>query len=338
MTGTRPLASVSLDVDNLWSYMKTHGDPGWERRPSYLPHFIPLALEALDELGLTITFFVVGADAARDDDARALSLLTGGGRAHEVGNHSFEHEPWLHRYQPDALARDIEQAERAIIAVTGSRPTGFRGPGYSWSVELLEVLAARGYIYDASTLPTYLGPLARAYYFRTAKLNKDTREERAQLFGTFADGRRPIRPYRWMLPSGRTLLEIPVTTLPVVRTPFHLSYLLYLSRISEKLMIGYLRAALAACRVAGVGPSFLLHPLDLLGGDQVPALRFFPGMDLTGARKRALFHRALSVLGEWFSLVPLGVHARALVSGPNLEDRRAYAGVPAAAMPPAGAR
>jgi hypothetical protein len=23
----------------------------------------------------------------------------------------------------------------------------------------------RGYLYDASTLPTYLGPLARAYYF-----------------------------------------------------------------------------------------------------------------------------------------------------------------------------
>jgi hypothetical protein len=26
----KPLASISLDLDSLWSYMKTHGDPGWE--------------------------------------------------------------------------------------------------------------------------------------------------------------------------------------------------------------------------------------------------------------------------------------------------------------------
>ena len=32
----KPLASLSLDLDNQWSYMKTHGDPGWESLPSYL--------------------------------------------------------------------------------------------------------------------------------------------------------------------------------------------------------------------------------------------------------------------------------------------------------------
>jgi hypothetical protein len=30
VTNGKPLASLSLDLDNLWSYMKTHGDPGWE--------------------------------------------------------------------------------------------------------------------------------------------------------------------------------------------------------------------------------------------------------------------------------------------------------------------
>ena len=61
----RPLASVSLDVDNLWSYMKTHGDAGWEARPSYLDVFCPAVLERLERLGLRITFFLVGVDAAR---------------------------------------------------------------------------------------------------------------------------------------------------------------------------------------------------------------------------------------------------------------------------------
>ena len=29
-------ASISLDLDNLWSYLKTQGAPGWESFPSYL--------------------------------------------------------------------------------------------------------------------------------------------------------------------------------------------------------------------------------------------------------------------------------------------------------------
>ena len=96
MTDPRPLASVSLDADNLWSYMKTHGDPGWETRPSYLGVFFPPVLDALDELRLRITFFCVGVDADREENLAAFQSLTV--RGHEIGNHSYEHEPWLHRY------------------------------------------------------------------------------------------------------------------------------------------------------------------------------------------------------------------------------------------------
>jgi peptidoglycan/xylan/chitin deacetylase (PgdA/CDA1 family) len=319
----RPYASVSLDVDNLWSYQKTHGDTGWETRPSYLDVFLPHALDALDALDLRITFFIVGVDAERPENAAALRAVTA--RGHEVGNHSFEHEPWLHLYEPARLEAEIARAEDAIAAATGERPIGFRGPGYSWSPALLEVLAARGYLYDASTLPTYVGPLARAYYFWTARLSAEQKAERSVLFGTLRDGFRPLKPYRWRLDGGGTLLEMPVTTFPGLKTPFHLSYLLFLSRFSEKLMVGYLRAALAACRLTGTEPSFLLHPLDLLGSDQVPQLAFFPGMDLTGRRKVELFHRVLRVLGEHYSLVNMSTHARAL-----LADSRLRTLVPAA--------
>ena len=37
MSIRKPLASLSLDLDNQWSYMKTHGDAGWEALPTYLP-------------------------------------------------------------------------------------------------------------------------------------------------------------------------------------------------------------------------------------------------------------------------------------------------------------
>ena len=268
MTNSTRLASVSLDLDNVWSYLKTHGDEGWELRPSYLATFIPYVLDVLEQEQLHITFFVVGADAAIPEHGPALQSLVQHG--HELGNHSFEHDPWMARYDRSRIEDEIARTEAAILAATGRRPIGFRGPGYAWSEALLEILSGRGYLYDASTLPTYLGPLARAYYFRTTRLSEAERRERAQLFGRLADGLRPVGAYSWQLSNGRTLLELPVTTFPVIKVPFHLSYLMYISRFSERLMVGYLRAALLACRLAGTQPSFLLHPLDLVDAKQEP--------------------------------------------------------------------
>ena len=337
LANDRPLASVSLDVDNMWSYMKTHGDAGWESRPSYLDVFVPSVLGALDELDLKITFFVVGIDCARDENRFALRSLTA--RGHEIGNHSYEHEPWLHLYTREQLVHELSTAEDAIEMATGQRPTGFRGPGFSWAPTLLEILEERGYLYDASTLPTYLGPIARAYYFWTArKFTKEELKEREGLFGTFRDGLRPVKPYRWRLPNGRALLEIPVSTIPVVKTPFHLSYLLYLSRFSEGLAMAYLHTAIAACRATGTEPSFLLHPLDILGGDQVPQLKFFPGMDIGGDRKRDFFIKVLRTLGRHFTLVPMGAHARSLLARNRLAERDSALSAPPATALAAGGR
>ncbi|MEZ4826772.1 MAG: hypothetical protein R3C61_10845 [Bacteroidia bacterium] len=92
--------------------------------------------------------------------------------------------------------------------VTGVRPVGFRGPGSSFSENVLRVLAKRGYKYDASTLPNILNPLARAYFLSTSKLSKEEREQRKGLFGSWKDGFRPLKPYKWTL-DGMQLTEIP---------------------------------------------------------------------------------------------------------------------------------
>jgi len=304
----RPIASVSLDLDNLWSYMKIHGDSDWEKRPTYFPRFIPMVLDILNELGLTITVFVVGAYSAYARNRRFLRMISDAG--HEIGNHSYEHESWMHLYSRERIEAEIRQAEDAISDSTGQCPRGFRGPGFSWSRDLLEVLAERKYLYDASTLPTWIGPVSRWYYFRTANLDKNEREQRAGLFGSFHDVTRPNRPYYWSdLASRNDLLEIPVTTVPVVRTPFHLSYLLYLSGISEWLMLAYLRFALNLCLLTRTPPSFLLHPLDLLSGQDAPELAFFPGMDLPARTKRSRFVCALREITRNYNVVPMAVQA-----------------------------
>ena len=330
--GGRPLASVSLDMDDLWTYLRTHGDPAWERLPTYLPRFVPRMLDALGEADATITCFLVGADAARDEAAALFRDVAA--RGHEIGNHTHWHEVWLPRYTEPELVAELDRAERAIEAATGRRPVGFRGPGFSWNPTLLDVLARRGYRYDASTLPTFIGPLARRYFLATARLSADEAAARGALFGEFRDGFRPLRPYHWELPGGRRLLEIPVTTVPGVRTPFHLSYLLYLAEFSERLMFAYLRGALAACRVTGVEPSFLLHPPDLLGADDAPGLEFFPAMRLSAARKHRLFVRVLRVIAEHFTLVPMAAHAEhARAAAPRRALPRPTALPPRGAVP-----
>jgi peptidoglycan/xylan/chitin deacetylase (PgdA/CDA1 family) len=314
----KPLASLSLDLDNKWSYLKTHGDPGWDRFPSYLDRLVPRVLAFLADRNLTLTWFVVGRDAALEGHRGVLRAIADAG--HEVGNHSFHHEPWLHLYTPAEIGDELARAEDAIREATGVRPTGFRGPGYSLSEAVLEVLLRRGYRYDASTLPTYLGPLARAYYFMTAKLSPEERRRRAKLFGTLADGRRPVRPYRWRTRFGE-LLEIPVTTLPLAKVPIHVSYLVYLARFSRAAARAYFRSALWACERSRTEPSILLHPLDFLGGDDEPDLGFFPAMDQPAGWKLDLVSDLLADLTARFDVVPMGRHADAL-AGRKLQARR----------------
>ncbi len=325
----KPLASVSLDLDDLWTYLRTHGDPSWTSRPSYLQEFVPFVLDELDRAGVSLTFFVVGSDAATAKHRPLLRAMVE--RGHEIGNHSFEHQPYFHTFSRRRAEEEVLRTQDAISDATGKRPVGFRGPGYSWSPELLEILVDQGYQYDASTLPTYIGPLARAYYFRTSRLSRAERGERRELFGNFGDGLRPLKPYWWELSAGRKLLELPVTTMPLLKIPFHLTYLHYISRIAEPLAIGYLHAGLGACRLTRTPLSIILHPLDLLGGDRAERIGFFPGMDLPTARKTELFRRIVGVYQRSFSLVPMHVHAQQLASGARLALRRPDV---AAAHPP----
>ena len=97
----KPYASLSLDLDNQWSYMKTHGDSGWQSHPSYLDTVVPRILGFLAARRLTITFFIVGQDAALPKNRAALASISAAG--HEIGNHSFRHEPWLHLYTAEEL-------------------------------------------------------------------------------------------------------------------------------------------------------------------------------------------------------------------------------------------
>lgn len=309
---------LSLDLDNQWSYLKTQGDTAWKSFPSYLDKFVEIALPVLQRNGLNITFFVVGQDAALEKNEAALKTIADAG--YEIANHSFSHEPWFHLLDRSDIVREIAVSEHHIERVTGQKPVGFRGPGFSHSRTMLEVLAERDYLYDASQFPTFLGPLARLYFFcNSGDLSREEKEKRMHLFGKFSDCFKSLHAYRHKLEKG-SLIEIPVTTMPIFRLPFHQSYLNYLATWNRHLGTIYGRFSFTLCRALGVTPSFLLHPLDFLGGDDVNGMSFFPGMQLTTAEKLNHLETLLGYLTRHFELIDMKTYCNT-IDTPALPQR-----------------
>ena len=168
--------SLSLDLDNKWSYLRTYGNEAWREFPSYLDLVVPRILGFLAERDIRITFFIVGKDAALDRNRAAIASLSAAG--HEIGNHSFFHEPWLHLYSEKDLDQDLQMAEEAIHDVTGVRVNGFRGPGYSLTETTLRVLKKRGYKYDATAFPNILNPLSGPTSLRRPALERERKARR----------------------------------------------------------------------------------------------------------------------------------------------------------------
>ena len=310
-------ASLSLDLDNKWSYMKTHGDKGWESYPSYFGLVVPRILDFLKLRDLTITFFIVGQDAALEKNHKALRSLADAG--HEIANHSFKHEPWLHLYSEQEIDKELENAEIAIEQATGKKTRGFRGPGFSISEATLKVLLKRGYDYDCTAFPNLLNPLARMYFFATSNLTKEEKEQRKALFGSASDALRPVKPYRWAL-GDKTLTEVPVTTMPWFKIPIHFSYVLYLSTYSTFVARLYFKFSLFMCKLTGTEPSLLLHPLDFMGDGDDKDLAFFPAMRTPTEKKMELMAELVDYLQNHYNIVSMAQHVEKIEQGRPLKN------------------
>jgi hypothetical protein len=303
---SQPIASLSVDLDDKWSYLKIHGDSGWESLPSYLDVLVPRVLQFLKARKLTVTFFIVGQDAALKKNHEILRSIAHAG--HEIGNHSLHHTPWMHLYAREQIEAEIAVAEDHIERATGRKPLGFRGPGYSVSQVILRELVRRGYRYDASTFPNLLTPLARAYYLMTAEFTRDQKRQWRASGGTLTDSLRPVKPYWWRMDNG-TLVEIPVTTMPFFKVPIHLSYLMCLRLFGRNLALQYFTAALSLCQLTHTRPSIVLHPTDFLGCDDTKDLPFIPGMSLQSEMKLEFVSEVLQRLAGKFTIVTLHQHA-----------------------------
>jgi hypothetical protein len=139
---------------------------------------------------------------------------------HEIANHSLEHPYDLTRLPKAEMRRQVWGAADAIEAAVGTRPVGFRAPGYVTTDALYEVLSEQPLQYSSSVFPCPWYYTAKAaaitgkglFGRRSASLIDDPRVLSA-----------PTTPYRVGTPywtRGSGLLEVPIQVMPWTRLPF----------------------------------------------------------------------------------------------------------------------
>jgi hypothetical protein len=229
------LASISIDLDEVPRYAAIHGleNPLGAAAHAVYDRCLPRLTAWLDEESIRATFFVIGQDLEREANRRTIAKLHDAG--HEIGNHSYHHHYDLTRRAAADIGEDVERGAAIVEEVCGTRPSGFRAPGYTMSDVLFSALGASGAEYDSSVFPcpSYYAAKAAALAAIRIRGRKST-----SVLDTPAVLRAPREPYRIGRPywrRGNGLLELPIGVtrmqLPYIGT----SLVVGGERISEQL-------------------------------------------------------------------------------------------------------
>jgi peptidoglycan/xylan/chitin deacetylase (PgdA/CDA1 family) len=144
--------SITVDVDGA------AGLPGggagfehrlscWSERTYGLTAGLPRILDVLDEFDVRATFYVPGRTAERHPDEIAALART----AHELGHHGHTHRFPCDLGEAEQRA-EVADGSRALEAVTGRAPRGYRAPGWELTRATLDALGAAGFAYDSSLM------------------------------------------------------------------------------------------------------------------------------------------------------------------------------------------
>lgn len=255
------LAAVSVDLDEIPCYTAIHGlpSPRDDRAHAIYDRALPRFAELFEEEGVHATFFAIGRDLTRRDNADAVRALSRSG--HEIGNHSYSHFYDLTRKHRAEITDEIRRGGNAIERATGRHPVGFRAPGYTITDDVFDLLEAEGYLYDSSVFPcpTYFGAKASAMALirMRGRTSKSVLDDPRVLTA-------PADPYRVGVPyyeRGHGMLEIPigVTRDETMRLPY----------IGTSVVLAGASGARVLTRLIAGRPvvSLELHGMDLADAD-----------------------------------------------------------------------
>lgn len=153
MSGPRPIASITVDLDTSHHYRAIHGLPDTGRAECDATYAVGVRrlLDMFAEFEIPATLFVIGQDLEMAPHRALLEEAHASG--HELANHTFYHRYDLRTLSEEEIQRDLLLGEDAIARITGAAPLGFRTPGYNIDAWLFHIIEERGYTYDSSIFP-----------------------------------------------------------------------------------------------------------------------------------------------------------------------------------------
>lgn len=239
---------------------------------------IPMLLDLFNEFSIHSTFFITS-DSAKNA-TEVLTEITK--RKHEIGCHSKGDQD--HAY--------VKEATETIEKYLSMTPIGFRAHRHSIKGGTLKSLLSLGYKYDSSVVSS------------SKILNKEY------------SPKAPRTPYR-ILPSdihheGRSsLIEIPISSLPIVKLPLGLSYIKLFGLKLYKLFLTGLKQDIV---------TMYLHPYDLF---QLPSEVDAPLNFRLAQTRKAKGFEVLQNLLEYFTerFAPTYIFAREILNHRELVSR-----------------
>jgi hypothetical protein len=289
-----PIVSVSVDLDAVACYHRIHAladAPVGESRFAILRKALPRLGQLFAKHGIVATLFTVGKDLEEDADGRAL-LADLAKEGHEIASHSYSHPYDLVRLGREQIATELDRAAAAIAEACGVSPIGFRAPGYEISAELVDLLCARGYRYDASVFPAIPYYLAKAAVMAAIRL---TGRASGSILGSPKVLGAPRVPYRPAVVSPYRRGDAPIIELPVTVTPA-----LRLHVIGTTLVLApdWLRRRLVASALTTPHFNLELHGIDaadaVADGISPALVARQPDLRVTLARKLAALDATLT--------------------------------------------
>ena len=274
-------AFIHIDLDGFWSHLGYYGisHPVWPD-PVY-SKAVPLWLEILKECNVRATFFVIGIDLSIKEKKAMIKKIYSEG--HEIANHSFSHDVPLASLSKKEKYDEIMKSHKLLGEIAGEPPVGFRAPSFSLDDDLLDILEDEGYLYDSSLFASPYGGIVQAILNRTGnKQHKKRSQRKTDTYGKFRWAFAPCYPYKPMKKclwkeGNRKIWEVPVTTLPFLKFPFHFSFVLAIRNWSNLVSEWYCGAGIDFTALCKRPLLYLFHGLELTDPNWIQMMVFQPG-------------------------------------------------------------